>query len=363
MCCLACCCTVRLWVIVQALIFCAGYFAACWGLRYIGFPVLKSLFEDFTFYNLSPLGLRDPVHSWIFDDVEPMFYYCLWFCGIGFAGVVGAAFSIGILLIPYAIYLLGTWAADAWKLWQVLQAPSNRSGIIGSIFGVDFDESFARYKNYSYIAFGVVVLLFGTTFICVIILLKRIHHDTGSCFFTCCGHACGCGKHKHKDDDSDADNEKDLEKALPGRRQRRQRSALLFDADADAASEKRAGGAESVPEAAFSLPRASKRRAASRASEADRAAATFSLGRLKGGAVVAGERRASEREAEGAGGSGGAPAATDAGFFDFGNPTERGSSEAGPARDARFGVSTRVWAEPVETKKPKKKSSGLFRRD
>lgn len=70
-------------------------------------------------------------------------------------------------------------------------------------------------------ACAIILLLQFTTFICVVLLIRRIHKDTGAYFFTFCGLTCcgGSGRGKKKNTKMD-----DLEKAIPLRRRRTRRA-------------------------------------------------------------------------------------------------------------------------------------------
>ncbi|GAA5905393.1 hypothetical protein JCM6882_003147 [Rhodosporidiobolus microsporus] len=277
-------CTVKGWVVLQSGILGFGYLAACYVLRRIAFPFLKGTFEQEEVYNLVP-ALRDPILGWI-ADVKVLFYGALGYAAMGLAGIVGAIFQIGILLVPYAIYLLVSWLAAAKKIWDVLQTVlamwdklHEACNVAAFVFGGNCDESFETVTNYSYLGAGVLTLLQATTLICTIVLIRRNKKKTGSYLFTFCGHACG-GSRKSADND--------LEKGIPlGRRRRGAQRALLASGGARDEAVLRAEKIATIPTATFSLARRHERDPAARQQVADVGfpSSTFELGRSsrKGG--------------------------------------------------------------------------------
>ncbi|GAA5856413.1 hypothetical protein JCM8547_008733 [Rhodosporidiobolus lusitaniae] len=278
-------CTAKGWVVLCSGCLAAGYFAVAYVLREIVFPILKNAFENIIVYQF----FHEILSGWI-EDVKLLFYGALLYFAIGMAGLIGALCAIGLLLWPYAAYLVVGAVIGAKKVWDVfstivdaeddLRDACNK---VGSIFGGDCDGLFDKIRNYTYGAGGALMLLQFTTFICTLVLLRRIHKDTHRWVFTCCGHKCGgLGGRKKKN------KEDELEKGIPLGRMRRRRTerrrgtaeeALLAAAAAE--EEEKMGGGE--------LSRRSRREKAGDQEEEDVPSAVFSLPRRRDRATPAEE--------------------------------------------------------------------------
>ncbi|BGP05108.1 hypothetical protein NBRC10512_005117 [Rhodotorula toruloides] len=256
-------CTIKGWVVLQSLLLASEYFAICWALRYVVFPLLKSCFENFLVYQI----LHGPLGNWI-TLVKAAFYASLACFGAGIAGIIGALFEIQILLWLYAIYLLGAGAIGAKKLYDTLQsvlaeidnvksACKKVPGIF-SAFGIDCDTTFDKLQTYTWIGAGILLLCQSLTLICVVVLIRRIHKRTGFWLFTFCGHP------RRKKGQQQADDGENLLGKIPLGRQRRRAIASLRAARSSASG---AGSTATVrekvaslPPAEFELPRRRSRR-------------------------------------------------------------------------------------------------------
>ncbi|BGP21980.1 hypothetical protein JCM10295v2_000857 [Rhodotorula toruloides] len=219
-------CTIKGWVVLQSLLLASEYFAICWGLRYVVFPLLKSCFENFLVYQI----LHGPLGNWIIL-VKAAFYASLACFGAGLAGIVGALCEIQILLWLYAVYLLGSGVVGAKKLYDTLQsvladindvqsACKKVPGIF-SVFGINCDTSFDKLQTYAYVGAGILLLCQFLTLACVVVLIRRIHKRTGFWLFTFCGHP------RRKKGEQESDDEENLLGKLPLGRQRRRNLASL----------------------------------------------------------------------------------------------------------------------------------------
>ncbi|GAA5969359.1 hypothetical protein JCM3765_001280 [Sporobolomyces pararoseus] len=172
-----------------------SYFAACYALRYVAFPFLKSLHENWASYFVIKYS-HIPVMDWI-NDIKLVFLNCLINSGIGFAGLFGALWEIQMFLWPYVGYLCIS--ASGEKMYTIVKGlldfedeVRDACNKVGGILGINCDEKIDNAKLYTSIAGAIIALLMCTTLICACVMIYRIHRETGSYLFTFGGRVC-CG--------------------------------------------------------------------------------------------------------------------------------------------------------------------------
>ncbi|GAA5834778.1 hypothetical protein JCM5353_000669 [Sporobolomyces roseus] len=204
---IACCiCSAKGIVVICSGFLAATYLVACYGLREVAFPVLKKLHEDWKTYTIINQS-KIPVMDWI-NEIKVLFYGALVYAAIGLAGLLGALLEIQLFLWPYCAYLIVSAYLGGKRIWDVLQSflefqdkVKNVCNKAGDILGFDCDQAFEDAKTYTYWGGGAIALLMLTTLICTLVLIRRIHKETGSYLFTFCGTSCtSCGGEKDEDD-------------------------------------------------------------------------------------------------------------------------------------------------------------------